>query len=646
MLLVPTAAHAVDVLQPPYSAPADGVANDTPAIQAAIDDVAGTGGTVVLPAGRTYVVSTLALGDDTTLRIDGIVKQATSTAYYPYTPLRGHKVTAPPSQVDAAAINRPLILARHVDDVAITGSGTLQMMTGADSTLIHVSPIGMFDVSRYEIAGLTIADAPFWTVRLNKTNQGVLHDLTMTSAHQNSDGISVTNSQAVEVYGNDIDTADDGIYVRSNGPGYEELRARNAGYVTWYDSSDPQPTKNVEIHHNVVESNTSGFAVIPFLWGGAAPYTRLEDLEISNISVHDNAFSAPDVLRCWCNITSTADGGVTISTGRGAHSPVRDLTMLDNTLTSSSPASSWSLKSLSDVTSLTTDVPSLVAPSTGRLSWPGERAVHAGLNALLLNGDFESAARQVYWSSTGIAGVVALGTGRAGRLQGSGGAASLYQGVGLVAGTYTFSVQATTSGAGATLYAYDTCSAQTLATKSFTAARATVVTLRIPVPGACGNVAIGVRIASGAANAATFDHARLRNANATYVDSADPSLGYTGTWLTSSTQSYYHGGTIRYATVAGSRARIPWYGGRAELLGTSQPDGMTGEAHVWVDGVDKGYVSWYRPTLTHKNVIYDTGTLPLGAHVIELEMTGRAPDVPTVTRNYINVDALRVLPLP
>jgi len=82
----PAGKRVVNVKARPYGALGNGVKDDTAAIQKAIQAVAGTGGTVLIPAG-TYLVDPVAdhnaglrLGSDMTLRLEpGAVLQAKST---------------------------------------------------------------------------------------------------------------------------------------------------------------------------------------------------------------------------------------------------------------------------------------------------------------------------------------------------------------------------------------------------------------------------------------------------------------------------------------------------------------------------------------------------------------------------------------
>jgi bacillopeptidase F len=77
---------------------------------------------------------------------------------------------------------------------------------------------------------------------------------------------------------------------------------------------------------------------------------------------------------------------------------------------------------------------------------------------------------------------------------------------------------------------------------------------------------------------------------------------YTGTWTNLNSSSSW-GGTMKYTNgAAGAKAVYSFYGGRAALIGSQRPDG--GKADIYVDGVYKGTVDFYSPTLKNRRVLF------------------------------------------
>lgn len=102
----PSSSTVVNVKDTPYGAHGDGIADDTAAIQKAVDAVGGTGGTVMIPAG-TYLVDAIQmirLKDNMTLRLD------------PAAILKAKPNSSP---------NYAILLAKGVSDLNVVG-GTLE----------------------------------------------------------------------------------------------------------------------------------------------------------------------------------------------------------------------------------------------------------------------------------------------------------------------------------------------------------------------------------------------------------------------------------------------------------------------------------------------------------------------------------------
>ncbi|TMV52926.1 DUF1533 domain-containing protein [Paenibacillus mesophilus] len=104
------------------------------------------------------------------------------------------------------------------------------------------------------------------------------------------------------------------------------------------------------------------------------------------------------------------------------------------------------------------------------------------------------------------------------------------------------------------------------------------------------------------------------------IDSANPLVVYSGSWITSSNAGYY-GGTERIGTGAGSTVEVEFYGSRGVVYGTLASNG--GLAEIYLDGQLVTTYDFYRGgTGVLKSKIWDTGPLPTGLHTIKIVNTG------------------------
>jgi hypothetical protein len=109
-----------DVHAPPYNAVGDGAANDTAAIQAAIDACAGTGGTVLLSGARTYLTGMLRLKSNITFFIDtdSSLKASTNGDDFP-------KQSPPTTNNQLLNCRRAHLYAVNCTNLTIDGGGTI-----------------------------------------------------------------------------------------------------------------------------------------------------------------------------------------------------------------------------------------------------------------------------------------------------------------------------------------------------------------------------------------------------------------------------------------------------------------------------------------------------------------------------------------
>ena len=291
----------VNVTESPFNAVGDGLTCDRKAIQDAIDFVHSRGGgTVRLPGGRIYLTGDIELKSNVTLEIShgAVLKQSKKHEDYAHAPLAGCEFEGTGNMWDGKYhYNYPHIFAASgTSNIKITGGGTIEQdnTSKALEDNIYMSAIGFFDVSGFEISDVHIKYTHGYNIALRRCRRGLVKGITVSdpefgaSDGWSTDGVSMQNCQDIRVTGCCIVTSDDLIYIWTS---YKDPRGRN-----WWNSDCPQPTRNIEVDHNICrmimrkkEEWGNGFGIIP--WGGICP--EPEKIEISDIYVHDNIFIAP-----------------------------------------------------------------------------------------------------------------------------------------------------------------------------------------------------------------------------------------------------------------------------------------------------------------------------------------------------------------
>jgi len=284
----------VKVTDAPFNAKGDGASEDRESIQNAIDYVyKNGGGTVELEAGKTFVCTgivlktgvTLFFGDGAMLlqsqSLDGYVKPV-GDGYEPYTPVIGHNFSETIKWSHTWYLNYPFIFAPEGShDFAIKGNGTIRMSECTDPTkLVRSCPIGFFRVHNFEISDVSINNYHGYAMMPFTCDHGLIKNVKIHEwCFGNGDGICMMNCQNMRVTGCKMFTGDDSVYIFSS---YKDPRRSE-----WWNSDEPQPSINIEIDHNDLESNhCKAFGMI--LWGIDCP--DLEKVEVRNVNVHDNHF--------------------------------------------------------------------------------------------------------------------------------------------------------------------------------------------------------------------------------------------------------------------------------------------------------------------------------------------------------------------
>jgi hypothetical protein len=186
----------------------DGRANDTTAIQRAIDAVRGSG-TVVLPGG-IYRTGTLHLRSGLTLRLDAgaVLLASTDDADFapPATPV--HDTFA---DLETSDFSFALLAGADLTDVTIAGRGTID---GNRSERGGPKPIALRGCRRVRIAGVRVLNAPNYAVSLLGCDKVEIDGVTVERAH--ADGIDPDCCTDVRIVNCTVDAADDGICLKAS----------------------------------------------------------------------------------------------------------------------------------------------------------------------------------------------------------------------------------------------------------------------------------------------------------------------------------------------------------------------------------------------------------------------------------------------
>lgn len=180
----------------------------------------------------------------------------------------------------------PLVYAYHVNNIALTGQGTLngngsknfarwkrnqkagqQLLRkmGRENTPVwqrvfgnghwlRPSFIQPFGCNNVRIEGITVVDAPFWVIHPVFCNNVIIRGVTVNSFNANNDGCDPESSTNVLIEDCDFSTGDDGIAIKSG-------RDNDAWRVG-------QPTENVVIRNCTFNSKINGVCIGSEMAGG------------------------------------------------------------------------------------------------------------------------------------------------------------------------------------------------------------------------------------------------------------------------------------------------------------------------------------------------------------------------------------------
>ena len=503
----------VDVMSEYYGAKGDGTTSDRAVIQLAIDDVAAAGGgTVLLPAGHTFLSGNLIMRSNVHLKFgDGaILLQNPDPSDYievrgydygegfvkigePYKPIVGLQLLPygdgaiwPESTGkwrECWYWNYPLIYAdKGTHDIKISGNGTIQSMTfniQDTSKNIYMHLIGFYGVKNVVVSGITMNHESSHCINFVSCNNGIVHNIktwtpaattnNMGTAASICDGLKLFNCQDFLITESIFASGDDSMMLLST---YGDVRLDR-----WASSTDVQPTKNIEISNCTMPSYFKGLGFCTL--GMMSP--DLSNVEMTDIYVHHNNFCSVGRWEGFGWLNMPDDTPCT-----GYYIPMKNLRWEKNNY------EYW--------------------PGTYNYS-PGDSNIQAGMQKYpisdqisddprlhsmtkMMNSDFEYAGIG-YWIDVTNNGSVAEVRDEKGNHYGylgelGKGDARLYEGVYLEAGNYTLKAKVKTGdGAKAFLEVTDQKNAS-VASEECTAGEWTVVALTFDIE-AAGNYRLGIR---------------------------------------------------------------------------------------------------------------------------------------------------------
>lgn len=319
-----------------HGAKGDGQTLDTAALQAAVDECAGTGGTVVLEAG-TYYSGTVWLKSDLTFRLE-------------------QGATLLGSQERADWTGPGLLSAEQATDLVIEGPGTVDgngpywwvnWLAGEDNwrpdRLVRLT-----DCQRVTVRNVFLTQSPKWTLHLLSCDDVLVDGVRIrntvgdTITSPNTDGIDIDACRRVEVRNCDVETGDDCIVLKNGTPGYQreswDIDVHDCTCSAWANgfkigTRPGQDVHGVRFRDSVVQASVDsapGTRVLAGLTLVSDDGHSVYDIVAENL--HMKAVQAPFFLRVQERDLGEEGGGTGTQAGRLYDVTIRNLVVDDSTM--------------------------------------------------------------------------------------------------------------------------------------------------------------------------------------------------------------------------------------------------------------------------------------------------------------------------
>lgn len=279
-----------------YGAVGDGLTINTLAIQNAIDVAHNKGGgTVVLPEG-IFLSGSIEIKSDVTLHLERNATLLGSTNPRHYRRINNRKA---------------LVLADHASDIAIAGEGVIDgqgraLALNVDS-LHHsgemVDPnynyrrmrpneanrpelVNMMNCNGVKVTGVTLKNASCWVQTYEQCSNLDIYNIKVESrAYWNNDGFDIVDCKDVRITYCDVNTADDGICLKSHSPDHineqvyiANCTVRSSASAVKFGTASYGGFKNVVIENIKVFDTFRSAIAIESVDGGI-----IENISVSNI---------------------------------------------------------------------------------------------------------------------------------------------------------------------------------------------------------------------------------------------------------------------------------------------------------------------------------------------------------------------------
>lgn len=280
-----------------YYAYNNGTTNNASAIQAAIDAAHNNGGgRVIIPAGK-YMTGTVILKSNVELHLmeNAVLLGSTNPADY-------------------KTLNRwqALIMADHANNISITGNGKID---GQGRVLaLHIDSlfyVGKLDSADYDFANkrpkvtvrpqliefvdcadvvvknITLQNSACWVQTYERCRNLIIDSITVrTDAYWNNDGLDIDNCQNVRITHCDINSADDGICLKSQYPDFfcdsiyiADCIVRSSASAVKFGTVSHGGFKNVKIENIRVYDTYRSAIALECVDGGT-----MENIFVNNIT--------------------------------------------------------------------------------------------------------------------------------------------------------------------------------------------------------------------------------------------------------------------------------------------------------------------------------------------------------------------------